>query len=152
MQDPSVALAAFVEIGIIDQLAKNEFQKALPPGLSLAGFNVLDRFARLAIDAESPGRLAEVFQVTAGTMTNTIQRLEKAGYVTITPDPAYWRSKVVTPTPEGLKARDVALANIVPVLKACAETVGEAQLSALVSRLSVLRAYLDGHRVINAPS
>ena len=79
-------LQFFVEISIIDQLISVRLARALPDGLSMAGFGVLVHFARRGGE-ESPAQLASAFQVTKGAMTNTLQRLEAMGYVRVVPDP-----------------------------------------------------------------
>ena len=51
----------------------------------------------------SPGRLAERLELSSGAMTNRLDRLERAGYVTRLPDPADRRSLQVELTEPGLE-------------------------------------------------
>jgi lipopolysaccharide export system permease protein len=73
---PDPALFALLnEIGIIEQLARNRFERAQPDGLRLPHFAVLNHLVRLG-DGRTPGQIARAFQLTKATMTNTLQRLE----------------------------------------------------------------------------
>ncbi|MFB8009390.1 MarR family winged helix-turn-helix transcriptional regulator [Nocardia sp. NPDC056000] len=64
---------------------------------------------RVLADADEPMRLGELatrLDVEAPHVSRQIQRLEKAGYVERTPDPADGRAQRVRPTPEGRRAVD----------------------------------------------
>ena len=76
-RDPLV-FVFFNEIGIIEQLARNLLERALPAGLKQPHFGVLNHLVRLG-DDKSPLFLSRAFQVSNGTMTNTLQRLEARG-------------------------------------------------------------------------
>ena len=93
--DDPVVFTFFNEIGIIDQLAQNLLEHALPDGLKMSHFVVLNHFARLG-GARSPQDLARAIQVTKGAMTNTLKRLKTRGLVEIQPDPDDGRAKRVT--------------------------------------------------------
>ena len=81
---PEEAVSAYFqlynEIGIIDQLASTQFERALPHGLTQAQFSLLNHCVRLG-DGETPAQLASAFQVTKGTMTSTLQKLTAKGFV-----------------------------------------------------------------------
>jgi hypothetical protein len=55
----------FNEIGIISQLSGNAFEKAMPEGMTLAQFSVLNHLCRLG-DGWTPHRIARAMQVTKG--------------------------------------------------------------------------------------
>jgi DNA-binding MarR family transcriptional regulator len=135
----------FTEIGIIDQLAGNAMERALPEGLSMAGFQVLLHLQRLPGDW-GPARLAKAFQVTKGAMTNTVQRLEAQGFVALEPDPADARAKFVRLTPAGEQARLVAVDALTPKLAAVAGALDLDEAQATLPFLRKLRAYLDANR------
>ena len=135
----------FTEIGIIDQLASTALERALPAGLSMAGFQVLLHLSRLPGDW-GPARLAKAFQVTKGAMTNTVQRLEGLGYVTLEPDPTDARAKFVRVTPEGENAGRIALASVTPKMKAVAGALEAQEAQAALPFLRKLRAFLDANR------
>jgi DNA-binding MarR family transcriptional regulator len=61
---------------------------------------------RLARGARSQGRLAKVLLVSTGTMTNQLDKLEGAGLIVRTPDPADRRGKIVEMTAKGRSVLD----------------------------------------------
>lgn len=142
----AIAYAFFNEIGIIDQLGRNRFERVLPEGLSIAGFSLLNHFVRLNKADDTPSHLAQAFQVTKGAMTNTIHRLEALGLVTITADPHDGRGKRVSITDAGRAARDDAIARLAPSFKQLAELINAAEIEALVPPLIKIRTILDANR------
>ena len=110
--DPEV-FRYFTEIGILYQLATTLLERALPNGLKISHFAVLNHFARLEGES-TPAALARAHQVTKGAMTNTLQKLEARGYINIRPDDSDGRVKKVSITPNGLAARNVALQALAP--------------------------------------
>lgn len=135
----------FNEIGIISQLSSVVFARVLPEGLSLAGFNVLNHLTRLPGDW-GPARLAAAFQVTKGAMTNTLQRLETAGYVRLEADPNDGRAKFVRLTTAGKRARDKSIAQLTPALAKVEQALGPAPARATLPFLRSLRMWLDENR------
>ncbi|MBY0567863.1 MAG: MarR family transcriptional regulator [Hyphomonadaceae bacterium] len=144
--DASAAFQAFNEIAIIAQLSGAAFERVLPEGLSLAGFGVLNHFVRLARDEERPTQLARNFQVTKGAMTNTLQRLEAAGFITLSPDPEDGRGKIARITRAGRAAREQAIARIAPVLTDLLNAFPAAELKRVLPVLTKLRQTLDAAR------
>lgn len=144
--DASAAFQAFNEISIIAQLSGAAFERVLPEGLSLAGFGVLNHFVRLARDEERPTQLARNFQVTKGAMTNTLQRLEAAGFITLSPDPEDGRGKIARITRAGRAAREQAIARIAPVLSDLLNVFPAAELKRVLPVLTKLRQTLDAAR------
>lgn len=145
-EDFAAAFRAFNEIGIIAQLANAAFERVLPAGLSLAGFSVLNHFVRLGREAERPTQLARNFQVSKGTMTHTLQRLESAGYVKLSPDPEDGRGKVARITGAGRAAREVSIKRLTPVLAEFLEEFPLSELKRIAPVLSQLRTILDSAR------
>lgn len=142
--DP-LAFQVFNEIGIIEQLARTAFERVLPAGLSLLGFQVLNHFVRLG-HTQTPSGLARAFQVSKAAMTFTLQRLEAQGYVTLTPDPADGRGKRVALTEAGATIRHRAIAALSPMIAQLTSEVPEADLSTLLPTLRRVRIYLDTNR------
>ena len=118
-----LAIALFGEIFMADQLARARIAKALPKGMELSHFSVLQHLARSG-DERTPAQLARAFHVTRGAMTNTISKLEWAGYVHIRPDWEDARRKFVGISPSGVRARDEALAAITPILSDAVSSIG----------------------------
>ncbi|MCE2890439.1 MAG: MarR family winged helix-turn-helix transcriptional regulator [Hyphomonadaceae bacterium] len=142
----AIAFSFFNEIGIIDQLGRNRFERVLPEGLSIAGFSLLNHFVRLNKAQDTPSHLAKAFQVTKGAMTNTIHRLEALGLVTIVADPSDGRGKLISITEAGKAARYDAIARLAPSLQQLSGLIDPKELEALVPTLMKLRAILDANR------
>ena len=143
-QDP-LAFRVFNEIGIIEQLSRTMFERVMPDGLTLPQFVVLNHFVRLGGE-HSPARLASAFQVTRQTMTSTLQRLERGGYVVLRPDPADGRAKIVSITDKGRATREACVAAFAPVLGRLSGVIDEADLEAILPPLTRLRRILDENR------
>jgi DNA-binding MarR family transcriptional regulator len=141
-----VSFQALSEIAIIGHLADTALAQTLPEDLSVAGFGVLNHFVRLGVEGESPARLARAFQVTKGAMTYTLQRLEHLGYVTIQPDPADARAKIVRVTRKGRSAREAAVARVRPGMAKLIEAIGAAEFARVLPFLIKLRQVLDAAR------
>ena len=143
-EDPPI-FSLFNEIGIIEQLARSAFERVMPDGMKVSHFAALNHLSRRA-EPQSPARLAAAFQVTKGAMTNTLQRLEARGLVTVRPDPADGRAKLVEITPAGRKARDAAVAALAPRMAALARAIPESAFRDALPFLRRLRMHLDEAR------
>lgn len=141
----SLAVSLFSEIFMADQLARNRISKALPKGMELSHFSVLNHLARLN-EERSPAQLAAALHVTRGAMTNTLTRLDWAGHVHIRPDWDDARRKMVSISPSGRAARDAAIQVISPVLTEAVADIGEDRLRAALPVLRALRQKLEGGR------
>ncbi len=135
----------FTEIGILDQLGRTIAESALVSGLSLAQFALLNHLVRLGGEW-SPVRLARAFQVTKQTMTSTLARLERQGYVRVRPDPADGRAKLVALTPEGAAVHSVCLARVGPAMAVAVDAIPEGLVEMLLPKLVTLREALDRAR------
>lgn len=135
----------FNEIGIISQLSSTAFERALPSGMSMAQFGVLNHFARLGGEY-APARLAAAFQVTRGAMTNTLQRLEANGWVSIRSDPEDGRRKRVKLTAKGRRAREKAIAQFMPTLLELTDGLSLSELAKATPLLQRVRSHLDAAR------
>lgn len=141
----SLAVTLFSEIFMADQLARNRVSRALPKGMELSHFSVLNHLARIN-EERSPAQLAATFHVTRGAMTNTLNRLDWAGHVHIRPDWDDARRKMVSISPSGRSARDAAIQSIAPVLAEAVADIGEGRLRAALPVLRMLRQKLEGPR------
>jgi len=137
-----VGNALFSELLMADQLVRNRLSKVLPNGMELSHFGVLNLLARLQAE-RTPAELARAFHVTRGAMTNTLAKLEWAGYVHIRPDWDDARRKMVSISPSGRAARDAALAAISPLIDDIAQTLGDARLRQTVPVLREIRLRLE---------
>lgn len=135
----------FNEVGIIAQLSASRFQRVLPHDLTVAQFSVLNHCVRLG-DGWTPARLAAAFQITRGTMTSTLGRLESKGFIRIDPDTEDARSKRVFLTKSGRAAREDALRALTPDLAGLPAGFTPAEAAAILPALEKLRIWLDTHR------
>lgn len=139
--DP-LAIALLSEIDTLEQLARGRLQRALPKGMELSQFAVLNHFARLGGE-KTPAQLARSFHVTRGTMTNTLKKLETSGWIHIRPDWEDGRKKWVSISPAGRSARNFAVAAIAPVFEDVMVGMGRDRVRAALPFLRDLRTYLS---------
>lgn len=143
MNDSStLAVSLFSEILTIDQLARSRLAKVLPRGMELSHFSVLNHLARAGIE-RTPAQLAKTFHVTRGAMTNTLSKLEVAGYVHIRPDWDDARRKLVSISPAGRQARDAAIAGITPMIQGAIGNLAPEKVRSTLPVLRELRAMLE---------
>ena len=145
MSNPNdnLAVSLFSEILTVDQLARSFVAKALPKGMELSHFSVLNHLAHTGGE-KTPAQLAKVFHLTRGAMTNTLGKLEWAGWVHIRPDWDDARRKLVSISTTGMVARDVAVAAITPLIADVVDQVGAERVRATLPVLRELRKQLMG--------
>ncbi|WFL78412.1 MarR family transcriptional regulator [Altererythrobacter arenosus] len=144
-QDP-LAFRVLNEIGIIDQLAAHAMTQVLPRSMTMAQFGILNHFVRLKQEFSTPAKLASAFQVSRPTMSNTLARLERAGLVSISPDPEDGRGKRVAITEAGRAMREECVARLAQPLSDMQAQVPQELLDDLLPRLTRLREILDEMR------
>ena len=144
-EDP-LAFRVFNEIGIIDQLATHAATQALPGAMTNAQFGILNHFVRLGHEWRTPAQLASAFQVSRPTMSNTLARLERGGFVSIEPDPEDGRGKRVSISSKGRAMREECIARLGEPLAELQSQVPEDLLEELLPRLTRLREILDHMR------
>ncbi len=140
--DDPLSIALFSELFMADQLARALLSKAMPRGMELSHFSVLNHLAR-SNEERSPAQLARIFHVTRGAMTNTLNRLEMAGHVHIRPDWDDARRKFVAISPSGRAARDAALQSIAPVLRRIVQEIGADRVRAALPVIREMRVELE---------
>jgi DNA-binding MarR family transcriptional regulator len=133
------------EIAIIEHLARNRLERALPEGLRLSHFIVLNHLTRTG-DGRSLARIARAVQVERPAMTNTIQKLEARGLVHTAPDPKDGRGKLVFLTPAGRAARAGAVGIAEATVRAVDHGLAETEIAAILPLLRRLRGALDRAR------
>jgi DNA-binding MarR family transcriptional regulator len=137
-----IAVALFGELFMADQLARNRISRALPRGMQLSHFGVLNHLARLN-EERTPAQLARAFHVTRGAMTNTLARLEWAGHVHIRPDWDDARQKFVAISPSGRAARDAAVQSVAPLIAEVVQALGAERVRAVLPVLREMRTRLE---------
>jgi DNA-binding MarR family transcriptional regulator len=137
-----IAVTLFGELFVADQLARNLVTKALPRGMELSHFSVLNHLARLG-DERTPAQLAKAFHVTRGAMTNTLAKLEIAGHIHIRPDWDDARQKFVAISPSGRSARDMAVQTVAPLIADVVRSLGADRVRAVIPVLREMRIRLE---------
>lgn len=138
-----LAVSLFSEILAVDQLARASVARVLPRGMELSHFSVLNQLAHAGVE-RSPAQLAKTFHLTRGAMSNTINKLERLGWVHIRPDWDDARRKMVSISPAGQAARDAAVAAIAPVIAEVVNKVGEERARIALPVLREMRLRLSG--------
>ena len=137
-QDDSLSVALISEIFMADQLARNRLGRALPKGMEISHFSVLNHLAR-ASEEKSPAQLARVFHVTRGAMTNTLAKLERAGHIHIRPDWDDARRKFVAISPSGRQACKDAFNVVAPIVAEVVKAIGSDKVRGALPVLRELR-------------
>lgn len=137
-----LAVTLFSEILRNEQLIRSKLNRVMPKGMEISHFSVLNHLARVGGE-RSPAQLAQAFHVTRGAMTNTLSKLEWAGYVHIRPDWDDARRKMVNISPAGRQARDAAISAITPMVTELVEELGEDRVRATLPVLRELRIKMD---------
>lgn len=141
--DPkNLAISLFSEVLTVDQLLRNNLAKVLPKGMELSHFAVLNQLANIGAE-RTPAQLAKSFHVTRGAMTNTLAKLEIAGYVHIRPDWDDARRKLVALSPSGRMARNAALDAVSPIISSLVSDLGSERVKALLPAMRTLRLLLE---------
>lgn len=95
----------------------------------------------------SPGQLVQQTLVTSGTMTNRVDRLERAGFVERGPDPSDRRGVLVRLTDPGRDVVDAAMADLVAQEESLLRDLpasDQTQLAALLRRILAPLESRDG--------
>lgn len=137
----ALAIALFSEVLAADQMVRARLTRVLPKGMEISHFSVLNHLAAVGVE-RTPAQLAEVFHVTRGAMTNTLSKLEWAGYVHIRPDWDDARRKLVAISPAGRQARDQAVGSITPMINQVVEKLGVEKVREALPILREMRAQL----------
>jgi DNA-binding MarR family transcriptional regulator len=137
----SLSVALFSEIFMADQLARVKLARALPKGMELSHFSVLNHLSK-SREEKTPGQLAKVFHVTRGAMTNTLNKLAWAGYVHIRPDWDDARRKFVSISPAGRRACDEAFEVIAGLIAEVVDDIGPEKVRAALPVLREVRIRL----------
>ena len=141
----NLAVSLFSELFVAVQLGRSLISKALPKGMEISHFYVLNHLSR-STGEKSPAQLAKTFHVTKGAMTNTLSKLEWAGFIHIRPDWDDARRKQIQISPAGKKAVEHAFAVVVPEISKIVDAIGEDKVRSAIPVLRDLRINLgDGN-------
>lgn len=140
----TLAIQLFSEVLALDQTLRSRLTKVLPKGMEISHFSVLNHLA-WSEGERTPAQLAVTFNVTRGAMTNTLSKLEWAGYVHIRPDWDDARRKLVSISPAGRTARDTAINALTPMINDMVDQLGEDRVRATLPTLREMRTRLGPH-------
>lgn len=143
--DNNLLFRFFNEIGAIEQLARGRLERVLPYDMTMSQFTVLHHLVKLSA-TQSPVTLARAMQVSKATMTNTVQKLQAKGLVSVASDPRDGRGKLVQLTQAGREARDRAIQRIEPEMQALAMTLGREPFALGLPYLEAVRRKLHADR------
>jgi DNA-binding MarR family transcriptional regulator len=138
----ALAISLFSEILAADQIVRSRVSRVLPKGMEISHFSVLNHLCWHEGE-RTPAQLAEAFNVTRGAMTNTLSKLEWAGFVHIRPDWDDARRKFVAISPAGLRAREQALSALSPMVNDIVASLGEDQVRDALPVLRSLRRMMS---------
>ena len=134
------------EIATIEQLARNKLDNALPKDLNISSFSVLNHFSGSRAE-KTPLQLARSFHVTKGAMTNTLNKLEKQGYIHVRPDWNDARKKCISISQSGIDARNNAMKSIKPILDEIIQKTNHMTKKSLLGDLRNFREAIEQDRV-----
>ena len=133
------------EIAILNQLATAELNRALPDGLHVSHFTIIEHLKQRGT-GQTPQDLARVFQMSKQNMTNSIAQLQKRGLIKVDPNPNDGRSKIATLTAAGHAFREKAIEQLSPLLEEISELSSFQDLDDALPAFQALRVYLDSRR------
>jgi DNA-binding MarR family transcriptional regulator len=143
--DLASAFALFTEVGIISQLNRAAIESALPKGLLMPHFSVLNHLARLG-DGQTPLVIARAMQTPKTSMTHTLAGLEAQGLIELKRNPDDGRSKLVWITDAGLTLRMATVKTLASGMAEFLDTFPAKDLEQLAGELSEIRKWLDNAR------
>lgn len=100
-------------------------------------------FARIQPEGSRMSELAEAAQLTKQTLTSIVDRLERAGYVARSTDPADGRARLVTITDKGRELVDLSIPVVAEVEAAWQRHLGPDDTAHLRRTLTELREITD---------
>jgi DNA-binding MarR family transcriptional regulator len=110
-----------------------------PLGLSFGDFDVLNTLRRRGDDqGTKPRDLARSSLITSGAMTSRLDRLERAGLVRRTPDPADRRGVLVQLTERGERLAETSLQAVIAADEAFLEPLSRRQRAVVAAALKQL--------------
>lgn len=125
-------------VAIIENIAQQWLQSSLPGKMQYSHYAVLGYLNKNPRDI-SPAMLADVFHVRRPSMTNTLSKLEKMGYITLHADPNDGRAKLVSATRAGVDAHHTASQALMPVYTEAANAIGGDLLRDICPQLKAVR-------------
>lgn len=142
-RDPTVDARPLEVVGrllLCAEHCKRGLVAALRPfDLSFGDFDVLNTLRRRGDQqGTNPSDLAASSLITTGAMTSRLNRLERAGLIARTPDPADGRGVRVRPTARGEQLAEQALQAVIAADEAFLQPLNQRQRDEVASALKLL--------------
>lgn len=142
-RDPTVDARPLEVVGrllLCAEHCKRDLVAALRPfDLSFGDFDVLNTLRRRGDQqGTNPSDLAASSLITTGAMTSRLNRLERAGLIARTPDPADGRGVRVRPTARGEQLAEQALQAVIAADEAFLQPLNQRQRDEVASALKLL--------------
>ncbi|WP_354640308.1 MarR family winged helix-turn-helix transcriptional regulator [Kitasatospora camelliae] len=139
------AMEAFGRIYRLSRGMGEQMERAYAPfGIGRGEFDVLATLRRAGEPFSlSPRELTATLMLTTGGMTGRLDKLERAGLVTRSPDPNDRRGLRITLTPEGRSTVDAAVAAGIAVQRRAVDTLGPERAARLNDLLRDLLTSLE---------
>ncbi len=141
----NIFMSFFKEIFTLEQLARNRMERALPNDMKVSHFTALSYLFKKD-KPSSPAEMANAFQVSRPTMTNTLQKLEAKNYIIVSADVEDGRGKLIQITKEGRDAFQIAVQALGEMFGDVANTIGEEPFREALVPLTKIRAFMDTSR------
>ena len=131
----------FDEISLIEHGVRTVVGRCLPVGVSYPQFEVLNLLVRRG-EGQTPLNIAHALQMTPGAITNTLQRLEAMGLVSVEPCDDDRRKKRVRLTAGGRESYNRAMASIRPKMENLREGFTQKEFREALPFLRALRLWM----------
>ncbi|MBL8555619.1 MAG: MarR family transcriptional regulator [Phenylobacterium sp.] len=132
----------FDEISMIEHGVRTAITRALPVGLTYPQYEVLNLIARRGDDL-TPAQISDALKMTPGAITNTLQRLECTGLVSVEPCTKDRRRKRVRLTPQGREAYNRSMAAIRPKVEKLRDGFTQKEFREALPFLRALRIWMS---------
>ena len=147
MTEPPLAFRIVNWIGIIDQLATTEANRALKPlGLQMSQFVLLNHLSRRPDEPRTVGAIARALQQQQPAVTKTVQKLVEKGWLRERSSDSDGRSKLLTLTAAGIARHRSAIAALMPGVERAFADWSERDQRTLFALLDRLKTWLDADR------
>jgi DNA-binding MarR family transcriptional regulator len=135
-------VAVFDYMGRIDNHVRANVTEHLPPGVTYAQYEVL-RLLDTRRDGQTPAEIARALDSPKSALTNTLQRLEAAGYIRAEPCGEDGRKKRVWTTPAGREVYTRAVAGVRPRMDRLREAFTWDEFREVLPFLKALDAWFE---------
>lgn len=147
MTEPPLAFRIVNYIGIIDQLASTQANRALKAhGLALPQFVLLNHFSHRPDEPKTITGMARALQQPQPGLTKTVQKLVAKGWLSERTNGKDGRSKLLVITARGIAKHRTAVAALTPKLAEAFGDWPEKDQQTLFSQLDRLKQWFDRDR------